>query len=77
MQGEGALPEEPDDRILTAMGFLFAHEEVDVAIIGTHNPRHMLSNIDLVTNRLPIPTETVTALYERYDRLAEDWEQKG
>ena len=77
MQGEGPLPDEPDDRILTAMGFLFAHEEVNVAIVGTHNPGHMLSNIDLLANRLPIPTETVAALYERFGRLEEDWEQKG
>lgn len=77
LQTEGPLPAEPDDRILLAMGFTFAHPEVDVAIIGTQRPEHMASNIDLVSNRLPIKQATVDALHDRYDRLEEDWEQRG
>jgi hypothetical protein len=77
MQAEGALPDEPDDRILTAMGFTLAHPEVDVVIVGTQRPEHMLSNIELVSNRLPIPAAAVEALHERYDRLADGWEQRG
>jgi aryl-alcohol dehydrogenase-like predicted oxidoreductase len=77
MQAEGALPEEPDDRILTAMGFTLAHPEVDVVIVGTQRPEHMLSNIELIDNRLPIAAAAVEALHERYDRLADGWEQRG
>ena len=77
MQAEGALPSEPDDRILTALGFLFAHDEVDVAIVGTQRPQHLKSNVQLVSSRLPIEKETVAALHERYDRLADGWEQRG
>ena len=77
LQADGALPSEPDDRILTAMGFLFAHDEVDVAIVGTQRPRHLESNVQLVNSRLPIAAETVTALHERYDRLSDRWEQRG
>jgi aryl-alcohol dehydrogenase-like predicted oxidoreductase len=76
MQAEGALPGEPEDRIATAMGFLFAHPEVDVAIVGTQRPNHLASNVELV-NKLPIPQETVEALYERYDRLSDNWPQRG
>lgn len=77
MQAEGPLPDEPDDRILLAMGFTLAHPEVDVVIIGTQRPEHMRSNIDLVSNRLPISQAAVEALHDRYDRLSEDWEQRG
>ena len=77
MQAEGALPDEPGDRILTAMGFTLAHPEVDVLIVGTQRPEHMLSNIELIDNRLPISSATVEALHERYDRLSDSWEQRG
>ncbi|MCH7739565.1 MAG: aldo/keto reductase [Chloroflexi bacterium] len=77
MQAEGALPDEPDDRIMTAMGFTLAHPEVDVMIVGTQRPEHMLSNIELIDNRLPIPAAAVDALHERYDRLSDGWEQRG
>jgi aryl-alcohol dehydrogenase-like predicted oxidoreductase len=45
MQAEGRLPLAPDDRISLALAFTLAHDEVDVAIIGTKNPEHMLGNI--------------------------------
>ncbi len=77
MLAEGPIPGEPDDRILLAMGFTFAHPEVDVAIIGTQRPEHMQSNIELVSNHLPISSEAVTALHDRYDRVADGWEQRG
>ena len=77
MQAEGALPDESDDRIMTAMGFTLAHPEVDVMIVGTQRPEHMLSNIELIDNRLPIPATAVDALHERYDRLSDGWEQRG
>ena len=77
MQAEGALPDEPDDRIMTAMGFTLEHPEVDVMIVGTQRPEHMLSNIELIDNRLPIPATAVDALHERYDRLSDGWEQRG
>ena len=77
LRTEGPLPEEPEDRILLAMGFALGHPEVDVAIIGTKQPEHVLANIELVANKLPIPPEAVEALHDRYDRLEEDWEQCG
>jgi aryl-alcohol dehydrogenase-like predicted oxidoreductase len=77
MLAEGPIPGEPDDRILLAMGFTFAHPEVDVAIVGTQRPEHMQSNIELVSNQLPINAEVVAALHDRYDRVADGWEQRG
>jgi aryl-alcohol dehydrogenase-like predicted oxidoreductase len=77
MLGEGPLPEEPDDRILLAMGFTFANPEVDVCIVGTQRPAHMASNIALVDSRLPISSATVQSLHERFDLHGSDWEQRG
>lgn len=77
MQAEGELPTEPDDRILTALGFVMAHDEVDVAIVGTQRPHHLTSNIEMMSNRLPISSESVAALHDRYDRLSDNWEQRG
>ncbi|MDA0232329.1 MAG: hypothetical protein O3B04_04575 [Chloroflexi bacterium] len=49
----------------------------DVAIVGMQRRHHLESNVQLVNSRLPIAAETVTALHERYDRLADNWEQRG
>lgn len=71
----GPIPGAPEDRILLAMGFVFAHPEVDTAIVGTRNPSHMLANIQMVENRLPIATEAVEELRRRFDRAGERWMQ--
>ncbi len=77
MQAEGPLPSEPSDRILTALGFVLGHKEVDVAIVGTQRRRHLEANIEMVNGQLPIPSEAIEALRDRYDRLSENWEQRG
>ena len=71
----GDLPGATEDAILLAMGFVFAHPEVDTAIVGTHTPSHVTSNIELVEQRLPIPAETVEELHRRFDEAAEEWRQ--
>ena len=77
MSEMGPLPVEPEDPILLAMGFVLAQPEVDTAIVGTHNPDHVRSNIDLVESRLPIPHETVEELHRRFDEIGEQWWQLG
>ena len=77
MRAEGPLPSEPDDRILTALGFVLAHEAVNVAIVGSQRPHHLESNVEMVNSRLPIASEAVEALHQRYDRLSEGWDQCG
>ena len=68
----GPISGAPGDRILLALGFVFAHDEVDTAIVGTGNPAHMLGNIDLLA-RLPIFDEPVQELHRRFDELGVDW----
>ena len=72
----GPLHEEPEDRILTSMGFIFSFDEVDVAIIGTQNRHHLQSNIEMYNNSLPISKSTVDDLCSRFDSLGNEWNQR-
>ena len=76
MREMGPLPEEPDDPVLLATGFVTAQPEVDTIIIGTHNPAHVLSNIDMLERRLPISLVAVDELHRRYVEVGGDWEQR-
>ena len=71
----GPIPGIPEDRILVALGFVLAHGEVDTAILGTRDPRHMASNIDIAVNRLPIPEEVVQEFHRRFETLGDQWRQ--
>ena len=77
MAQAGPIPGAPDDRILVATGFVFAHPDVDTAIVGTRNPSHMKANIEMFENRLPIPTEVVEELRRRFDQVEDNWLQLG
>ncbi len=77
MTVEGPLPSEPEDRIGLALAFTFAHDEVDVAIVGTRTPEHMPANVRRVEEGVSIAPDTLAALYERFDRLDNGWVQKG
>ena len=69
----GPIDGAPQDPILLAMGFLFAHDEITTAIIGTHNPDHLRANVEMLENDLPIPYEPVEELHRRFDAVGEDW----
>lgn len=77
MSAEGSIKGAPDDRILLALGFTFAHPEVDTAIVGTQNPAHMQANIQMVENELPIDRAAVAELHQRFERLGQGWYQRG
>ena len=69
----GPIAVETKDPILLAMGFLFSHEEVGTAIIGTHNPAHLKANARMLENDLPIPAVIVEELRRRFDAVGADW----
>lgn len=75
MEGMGPLPQAPEDPILLALGFVLAQPEVDTIIVGTHNPSHLSSNIEMVTRHLPISAETVRALHGRFEEVDDGWLQ--
>ena len=67
---EGSL-----DPIRMAMGFVFAHPEINTAIIGTTNVDHLLSNIEMLNQGIPISSETLSELTQRFSDLGENWHQ--
>ncbi len=75
VQQAGDVPGEPDDPIVAAMGFTLAHPEIHVAIVGTKNPRHMVSNIDTLDDALSIDATFVDAMHDRFAELDDDWRQ--
>ena len=74
----GPIPGAPEDRILLALGFAFAHEKADTFIVGTRNPKHLESNIDMVNTQLPIAPEAIEEIHRRFEQLANgpDWSQR-
>ncbi|MBT7078752.1 MAG: aldo/keto reductase [Chloroflexi bacterium] len=73
----GLLEDDPNDRIRLALGFTFAHPEVDVTIVGTQRPHHMKSNLEMVSEPLGVTEATVSDLHARWDKFAVGWEQRG
>ena len=73
MQAAGPIPGEPTDRIETALGFVLAHPQIHTAIVGTRNPDHMQSNIDIVNDRPGLDAAVVQELHQRYDNVGADW----
>ena len=72
----GLIDGEPDDPVAMSLGFTFAHPEINAAIVGTANPRHMISNIELVESGAEIPAGVVDELHSRFDELGGDWAQR-
>ena len=77
MRALGTIENEPDNGILTSLGFTLANPNVNVAIVGTKDPSHMETNIGQVDNELPIPTAVVEELHSRFEKLDTDWAQRG
>ena len=77
MRETGPIQGEPEDPILLAFGFLFAHDEVDTAIAGTHNPAHLRANVEMLEKDLRVTAETVEELYRRFDAVGSDWPGMG
>ncbi len=75
MSEEGQLPREPADRIALALGFTLTHDDIDVAIVGTKNRAHMLSNIALASGGIRVPDSIREELYTRFERYGAEWPQ--
>ena len=73
--GLGPVSDEPNDRILTAMGFVLAHPEVSTMVVGTQNPSHMRANIALMHDDPLLAETAVEELRQRFDLLGTNWPQ--
>jgi hypothetical protein len=54
-----------------------AHSELDTATLGTRDPRHMTSNINITVNRLPTSAELIRESHRRFDSVVSRWSQLG
>ena len=77
LSAAGPLTEDPNDNIRLALGFTFAHQEVDVTIVGTQRPQHMGANLEMVAKPFGISSSTVADLHSRWDEYSQGWEQRG
>ena len=76
IKGLGKINQEPENRILTSMGYVFSFNEIDVGIIGTQNPKHLIGNINLYSKCLEMPESVVDELNKRFDEIGKDWNQR-
>jgi len=77
MRAPGPVEDEPENGILTSLGYTLANPNVNVAIVGTKDPSHMEANIGQVEKELPIPESVVEELNSRFEKLDTDWAQRG
>ena len=77
LSAAGPLADDPNDNIRLALGFTFAHQEVDVTIVGTQRPQHMGANLEMVAKPFGISSSTVADLHSRWDEYSQGWEQRG
>lgn len=76
MRAMGDIENEPENGILTSLGYTLSDPNANVAIVGTKNQSHMEMNIRQVEQELPIPTSVVAELNMRFEQLDKDWEQR-
>jgi aryl-alcohol dehydrogenase-like predicted oxidoreductase len=75
MEALGVIEGAPSDPVETAFHFVMGHGPVDTAIVGTTNPRHLLSNIEMLDAGGSLGTPVVEELYRRFEQLDTDWRQ--
>lgn len=72
----GPIENEPDDAILTSLGYTLSDPNANVSIVGTTNPSHMATNVRQIDNDLPIPDSVIAELNRRFEQLDKDWAQR-
>tara|TARA_B100001250_G_scaffold304967_1_gene266916 strand:- start:277 stop:855 length:579 start_codon:yes stop_codon:yes gene_type:complete len=76
IKGLGKINQEPENRILTSMGYVFSFNEIDVGIIGTQNPKHLINNINMYSECLKMSVNVIDELNKRFDEFGKDWNQR-
>ena len=71
----GPVVDSPDDRFELSIGFVLGHEEINTAIIGTTNSEHLIENVKIIENELPISNSTILDLHRRFDNEGKNWKQ--
>ena len=71
----GTVVDSPEDRFVLSIGFVLGHEEINTAIIGTTNSEHLIENVKIIENELPISNSTILDLHRRFDNEGKNWKQ--
>jgi aryl-alcohol dehydrogenase-like predicted oxidoreductase len=75
-QAMGSQPvRSPREAVALALGFVLAHEEVDVALMGTRSPGHVAENVSAAQQDPPLSRRVAEDIRERFDRVGADWPQ--
>ena len=72
----GDIEHEPENGILTSLGYTLSDPNANVASVGTKNPLHMEENIRQIEQDLPIPESVVDEINRRFEQLDSDWAQR-
>ena len=59
------------------MGFTLSRPEGTTVIVGTLNPVHLASNVEMIGDGMTISGAAIAGLERRYDEAGSDWEQRG
>ena len=51
--------------------------EVSTVIVGTLNPGHLASNVEIIGDGMTVSGAAIADLERRYDDVGGDWEQRG
>ena len=76
-QSGGAVEDAPNSAIELAMGFTLSRPEVTTVIVGTLNPTHLASNVEMIGDGMAISRAAIADLERRYDKVGADWGQQG
>jgi aryl-alcohol dehydrogenase-like predicted oxidoreductase len=51
--------------------------EVTTVIVGTLNPTHLASNVEMIGDGMAISSVAIADLERRYNKVGADWDQQG
>ena len=71
----GKLPYEYRNPTELALSFVLAESEVDTAIVGTHNPSHIISNVAMLDRGLQVSIDNNEELHRRFNGIGPSWPQ--
>ena len=60
-----------------ALSFTLSHKVINVAIVGSQRPDHVVSNAKFIADFIERKTEDLELIYKLWDQVNHDWKQLG
>ena len=60
-----------------ALSFTLSHKVINVAIVGSQRPDHVVSNAKFIADFSERKTEDLELIYKLWDQVNHDWKQLG